>query len=171
MNKLFYTFLIISLALLSSCEKPIDYSGKIPGFWMQEEILEDGTPVALSSCEEDVRLLIEKNGIYRLYSSCDTLQRYGTWIITNEDMLDLSMDHWNGSNKYEPYPVRFTILKLTSTELEIRIKTFVGDRKKLVMFTPLPQDVESGKTPEELLALDRENKVLKTYIFRFAKQD
>jgi hypothetical protein len=171
MNKLFFTFLIISFALISSCEKPLDYAGKFPGFWQQTAILENGSPVALSPCEQEVRMLVEKNGIYRLYSSCDTLQRYGTWIITNDDMLDLSMDHWNGSNKYEPYPVRFTVTKLSGSELEIRIKTFVGDRKKLVLFTPMAQDITAGKTAEELLALDRENKVLKTYIFRFTKQN
>jgi len=171
MNKLLIPLLILVFALFPSCEKETDYSKTITGFWAQEAILEDGVEIPMSACEQSTRLLVEQNGIYRLYSSCDTLERAGTWIVTNEDMLDLSMDHWNGSNKYEPYPVRFTILELTGSVMEIRIKTFIGNRKELVMFTPVDQDILTGKTPEEILELDRYNKSLKTYIFRFVKQD
>jgi hypothetical protein len=170
MNKLILPFLLFIMAL-SGCKKDADYPGLISGFWAQETILEDGTPVVMSACEQSTRLLVEQNGVYRLYSSCDNVQRSGTWIITNVSMLDLSMDRWNGSNKYEPYPVRFTILKLSGTELEIRIKTFIGDRKKIVMFTPVPQDNLAGMTPGELLELDRFNKTLKTYTYRFVKQE
>ena len=171
MNKLIFPFLILVLPILSSCEKEVNYPDLISGFWAQETILEDGIPVEMSACEKSTRLLVEQNGVYRLYSSCDNLQRSGTWIITNVSMLDLSMDHWNGSNKYEPYPVRFTIVNLSATEMEIRIKTFIGDRKKIVMFTPVAQDVITGKTPQELLELDRYNKTLKTFTYRFTKQE
>jgi hypothetical protein len=171
MNKLIIPLLVLISALLPSCEKAATYPDLISGFWAQESIREDGIPVVLSDCEQSVSLLVEQNGVYRLYSSCDNPQRSGTWIITNDNMLDLSMDRWNGTNKFEPYPVRFTILKLSATELEIRIKTFIGDRKKIVMFTPLPQDILSGKTPGELLELDRLNKTLKTYIYRFVKHE
>jgi hypothetical protein len=140
MTKLIVPFLILVMALSAGCEKEADYADQISGFWAQEAILEDGSPVELSACELSTRLLIEQNGIYRLYSSCDTKERSGTWIITNETMLDLSMDRWNGSNKYEPYPVRFTITNLSDAAMEIRIKTFIGDRKRLVMFTPVAQD-------------------------------
>ncbi|MFA5815774.1 MAG: hypothetical protein WC865_09175 [Bacteroidales bacterium] len=171
MNKLIFPFLIFILALFPACEEETDYPDLFPGFWVQEAILEDSTPFVMSACEQSTRLLVEQNGVYRLYSSCDNIQRSGTWIITNSTMLDLSMDRWNGSNKYEPYPVRFSILKLSGSELEIRIKTFIGDRKKIVMFTPVPQDTLAGKTPWELLELDRYNKTLTTYIYRFVKHD
>jgi hypothetical protein len=171
MSKLIFRFLILVLALLPSCKKDSNYPELIPGFWAQESITVDGTPVEMTACEQSTRLLIEQNGVYRLYSSCDILQRSGTWIITNETMLDLSMDRWNGSNKYEPYPVRFTILVLSDTELEIRIKTFIGDRKKMVMFTPVTQDNLTGLTAQELLDLDRTNKTLRTYIYRFIKHE
>ncbi len=171
MNKLIFPLLILIMALFPSCEKEVNYPDLVSGFWAQESILEDGIPVEMSACEQSTRLLVEPNGVYRLYSSCDNVQRSGTWIITNVSMLDLSMDRWNGSNKYEPYPVRFTILKLSGTELEIRIKTFIGDRKKIVMFTPVPQDNLAGMTPGELLELDRFNKTLKTYTYRFVKQE
>ncbi|TSA37631.1 MAG: hypothetical protein D4R64_05400 [Porphyromonadaceae bacterium] len=171
MNKLIFLFLMFILALPPGCEKDAGYPDLISGFWAQEAILEDGTAVEMSTCEQSTRLLIEQNGVYRLYSSCDVLERSGTWIITNETMLDLSMDRWNGSNKYEPYPVRFTIIKLSATELEIRIRTFIGDRKKIVLFTPVAQDNLAGMTPGELLELDRYNKTLRTYIYRFVKHE
>lgn len=171
MNKLILPFLILVLALFPSCEKEVNFPELIPGFWAQEAISIDGIPVEMSACEQSARLLVEPNGVYRLYSSCDNVQRSGTWIITNSTMLDLSMDRWNGSNKFEPYPVRFTILNLSDTELEIRIKTFIGDRKKNVMFTPVPQDNLTGMTPAELLELDRYNKTLRTYIYRFVKHE
>ena len=170
MNKLILPFLLFIMAL-SGCKKDEDYPGLISGFWAQEAILEDGTPVVMSACEQSTRLLVEQNGVYRLYSSCDNVQRSGTWIITNISMLDLSMDRWNGSNKYEPYPVRFTIVNLSATEMEIRIKTFIGDRKKLVMFTPVQQDNTTGLTPTQLLELDRLNKTLRTYTYRFVKHE
>lgn len=171
MNKLTIIFLVFILALSPGCEKDSVYPDLISGFWSQEAILEDGAAVEMSDCEKSTRLLIEQNGIYRLYSSCDPDVRSGTWLITNEDWLDLSMDRWNGSNKFEPYPVRFTILRLSETELEIRIKTFIGDRKRIVMFTPQLQDNLAGKTAEELLELDRYNKTLRTYIYRFIKNE
>jgi len=171
MNKLIFPFLLLILAFSPGCEKEVEYQDQISGFWIQEAILEDGTPVEMSECEQSTRLLVEPNGVYRLYSSCDNVQRSGTWLITGDTMLDLSMDRWNGSNKYEPYPVRFTILELSGTVMEIRIKTFIGDRKKLVLFTPLEQDNTAGMTPGELLELDRYNKTLRTYIYRFGKHE
>lgn len=171
MNKLIFSFLMLALVVLPGCEKDPGYTDLMPGFWAQEAILEDGVQLEMSDCEKSTRLLVEQNGVYRLFSSCDPLQRSGTWIVTNTDMLDLSMDRWNGSNKYEPYPVRFTILRLTESEMEIRIRTFTGDRKTLVLFTPLAQDVTTGLTPAQLLELDRYNKALKTYIYRFVKHE
>lgn len=160
------------LVLGTGCEETLtDNAGLLPGYWAQEAILEDGVEISMSDCENSTRLLIEQNGIYRIYSSCDTMERSGTWLITNDTILDLSMDRWNGNNSYEPYPIRFTMLSLTDQELEIRIKTFIGDRKRTVMFTPQPQDSLSLLTEEEALALDRYNKTLRTWVYRFTKQD
>lgn len=160
------------LVLGTGCEDALtDNAGLLPGYWAQEAILEDGEEIAMTACESTTRLLIEQNGIYRLFSSCDTMDRSGTWLITNDTLLDLSMDRWNGNNSYEPYPIRFTMLSLTDQELEIRIKTFIGERKRMVMFTPQPQDSTELLTDEEILALDRYNKTLKTWVYRFTKQD
>ena len=168
MLPLFLFFMI----LCTGCEETLtENTGLLPGYWAQEAILEDGEAISMTDCESSTRLLIEQNGIYRLFSSCDTMDRSGTWLITNDTILDLSMDQWNGNNSYEPYPIRFTMLSLTEQEMEIRIKTFIGERKKMVMFTPHPQDSLELLTDEEVLALDRYNKTLKTWVFRFTKQD
>jgi hypothetical protein len=170
MNKKISVFLIFLFALLSGCEKETEnpYIDLLPGFWTQSSITIDGVNQNLTPCEQSTRLLIEQNGIYRLYSSCDVVQRPGTWLISNDDMLDLSMDRRNGAS-YFSFPVRFTILEVTSNSLEIRIKTYVGERKRTVMFTPLPPDDTTQMTAEERLALDQENKTIQTYIYRFTK--
>jgi len=170
MNKKLSVFLIFLFALISGCEKETEnpFNSLLPGFWTQTSITIDGENQSLTPCEQSTRLLIEQNGIYRLYSSCDEVQRPGTWLISDDDMLDLSMDRRNGDSYYS-FPVRFTILELSSNTLEIRIKTYVGERKKTVMFTPLPPDDTSEMTAEERFALDQENKTLQTYIYRFTK--
>lgn len=170
MNKISSVVLIFLFAMLSGCEKETEnpYIDLLPGFWIQTSITVDGVNQDLTPCEQSTRLLVEPNGIYRLYSSCDVSQRQGTWLISNDDMLDLSMDRRNGDSYYS-FPVRFTIIDLTSNTLEIRIKTYVGERKKTVLFTPLPPDDTSELTAEQRLALDQENKTIKTYIYRFTK--
>lgn len=170
-QKLLLLFLIL-LVFGTGCEEELtDNTDLLTGYWAQAAILEDGAEITLSDCESSTRLLIEQNGIYRLFSSCDTIDRAGTWLITDDTILDLSMDRWNGNNSYEPYPIRFTLLSLTDQEMEIRIKTFIGERKKMVMFTPVPQDSLELLTDQEVLALDRYNKTLKTWVYRFTKQD
>lgn len=171
MKQLKIPILLLMLFSIIGCEEELDHTDIFSGFWVQESILENDNALVMSQCETSARLLVEPNGVYRLHSSCDTMERSGTWIISNDSILDLSMDRWNGSNSYEPYPVRFTMTKLTDEEMELRIKTFIGDRKKLVMFTPVQQDSISNLTDEEILELDRFNKTLKTYIYRFTKQD
>lgn len=171
MKHLTITILILSITLLSGCEEEVLNSDLLPGFWVQEAIYEDDNPLPMSDCESSVRLLIEQNGVYRLQSSCDSMERSGTWLISNDSILDLSMDRWNGSNSYEPYPIRFTILQLSDLELEIRIKTFVGERKKMVLFTPVQQDSIQNLSDQEILDLDRYNKTLLTYRYRFGKKD
>jgi hypothetical protein len=172
MRQMMLPLFLFLLVLGTGCEEELtDNTGLLPGYWAQEAILEDGEEISMTDCESSTRLLIEQNGIYRLFSSCDTIDRSGTWLITNDTILDLSMDRWNGSNSYEPYPIRFTMLNLTDQELEIRIKTVIGERKKMVLFTPVAQDSLELLTDEEILALDRYNKTLKTWVYRFTKQD
>lgn len=171
MKQFTITILLLFLAFLTGCEEEITNTDLLPGFWVQEAIFEDDAQLTMSDCESSVRILIEQNGVYRLQSSCDTMERSGTWFITNDSILDLSIDRWNGSNKYEPYPVRFSILQLSDLELELRIKTFIGERKKMVFFTPLPQDSIQDLSDQEILDLDRYNKTLITYTYRFGKYD
>lgn len=163
-------FTLIAGLVLVGCNDSDDnlYDEMLPGFWKQESISVDGETQQLSDCEQSVRLLIERNGIYRLFSTCDDKVRAGTWLLTENNTLDLTMDRRRGNN-FEPYPIRFTILDNNDTQLEIRIKTFVDERKRTVMFTPLPPDNLEGMTPEEILELDFYNKQLKTYIYRFTK--
>jgi len=65
--------------------------------------------------------------------------------------------------------VRFTILKVNSESLELRIKTFLYERKLTVMFNYMDQDVTTGMSGEELMALDTKNKELHSYIYVFKK--
>lgn len=79
---------------------------------------------------------------------------------------------------------RFTILKLTDNEMEIRIKTFVGERKYALLFMPHPTDfqelvVDAGKinyspkliTDHNYWEVQNEYRTLKTYIFKFRKEN
>ena len=135
MKQLTIPILTLFLLFFTGCEEEDYLQDFLPGFWEQESILVDGNPVTMTACETSTRLLIEQNGVYRLHSSCDAIERSGTWLIYNDSILNLSMDRWNGSNSYEPYPIRFSILTLDNNELEIRIKTFIGERKKIVMLS------------------------------------
>jgi len=78
---------------------------------------------------------------------------------------------------------RFTILKLTSTEMQIRLKTFVGEKKYALLFAPDPADfielnVAAGKTnyspklvtDANYWVIQKELRTQKTYIFKFEKQ-
>lgn len=78
---------------------------------------------------------------------------------------------------------RFTILKLSSTEMEIRLKTFVGEKKYALLFAPDPSDfielkpAPAGKniyipklvTDQNYWVIRKEYQTLKTYIFKFKK--
>lgn len=171
MSRFFLYFLIAIQVLFLSCRKESEnpYNELITGFWKQTSITIDGEQIQLSDCEQSTRLLIESNGVYRLYSSCDDRTRSGTWLTHTDNLVDLSLDRFNAGSYY-PFPMRFTILKLTATELEIRIRTFVGERKKMVMFTPVAPDNINGLSQEEISQLNLFNKTIKTYIYRFSKQ-
>lgn len=79
---------------------------------------------------------------------------------------------------------RFTILNLSDTEMEIRIKTFEGEKKYALMFAPSPDDfielkpMAKGKinyspklvTDDNYWTIRKEYQTLKTYVFRFTKE-
>ena len=78
---------------------------------------------------------------------------------------------------------RFTILKLTATEMEIRLKTYVGEKKYALLFAPDPADfvelnVAAGKinyspklvTDANYWIIQKELRTQKTYIYKFQKQ-
>jgi hypothetical protein len=79
---------------------------------------------------------------------------------------------------------RFTILQLSATEMEIRLKTFVGEKKYALLFAPDPSDfielktVAAGKsnyipklvTDQNFWTIRKEFQTLKTYVFKFRKE-
>lgn len=80
---------------------------------------------------------------------------------------------------------RFTILRLTDTEMEIRLKTFVGEKKYAFLFAPDPADfielktVASGAvnyspklvTDDNYWIIRKEFQTLKTYVFTFRREN
>ena len=88
--------------------------------------------------------------------------------------LKMSMDKIAGKNssdnsyRYTQVLVRFTITHLEGNEMELRIKTFLGERKKTVMFSQMEQD-PTPATPEEAMELDKKNKELHTYTYQFRR--
>ncbi|WP_321437590.1 hypothetical protein [uncultured Bacteroides sp.] len=81
-------------------------------------------------------------------------------------------------------PSRFTILNLSDNEMEIRIKTFVGEKKYNLLFAPDPADfIELKKakagavnyipklvTDQNYWIISNELQTLKTYVFKFKKE-
>lgn len=79
---------------------------------------------------------------------------------------------------------RFTILNLSGNEMEIRLKTFVGEKKYAFLFAPDPSDfielknVAAGKQPyipklvtdDNYWTIRKEYQTLKTYVFKFSKE-
>ena len=78
---------------------------------------------------------------------------------------------------------RFTIIQLNGTDMEIRLKTFVGEKKYALLFAPSPSDftelkpAPDGKsiyipklvTDDNYWIIRNELQTLKTYIFKFRK--
>jgi len=80
---------------------------------------------------------------------------------------------------------RFTILQLTDDVMEIRLKTFVGEKKYALLFAPEPSDfielktVSSGTinyspklvTNDNYWTIRKEFQTLKTYVFTFKREN
>lgn len=104
----------------------------------------------------------------------------GNNIITGIDSLSTVQKQW--TRYHEQF--RFTILKLTATEMEIRIKTFEGEKKYALLFSPSPSDFFEIKpyvpgkvnyipkfvNDQNYWTIRKEFQTLKTYIFKFQKE-
>lgn len=90
-------------------------------------------------------------------------------------------------NQWNKYHIqsRFTILQLNENEMEIRLKTFVGEKKYALLFAPAPGDfidvTPNGAattvyspilvTNQNFWDIRKEYQTLKTYVFKFKKED
>ncbi len=164
---LFFTIFIIS------CQDDKDLSLDLVGFWQQEQVTVDGAELQLTDCEKKNTILMEANGVYRMFESCTNQEHSGTWIFSDKEWLNMSIDKIIGKNtsdgsyRYGQALVRFTILKVDKNYLELRIKTTLEERKKTIMFSQMEQD--PVLTGEDAILLDNENKKMHTYIYRFKK--
>jgi hypothetical protein len=167
------------LLLVASCKKnEPDKTSLIAGLWIQEKVTEDGVEMPLSNEEKSLSLLIEQNGAYRSYAK-DAAQKehFGVWTITDDTWLELSADSWrvvNGALTLSPenqwtknhIPTRFTLLELSGNRLEIRLKTFTGNKKYSALFV---EGIRPLITEENIETIDSEFKSQKTYIYTFIK--
>jgi len=100
--------------------------------------------------------------------------------ITVIDTLKSVQKQWSQNHIQS----RFTILQLSATEMEIRLKTYVGEKKYALLFAPAPSDFNelkpapAGKsiyipklvTDQNYWIIRTELQTLKTYVFKFKKQ-
>ncbi|MDR0546965.1 MAG: hypothetical protein LBG77_05215 [Dysgonamonadaceae bacterium] len=167
---------VFILLFNTSCEEQTDKTGLLTGFWTQVSISEDGEEMQTPA----LSLLIEPNGVYRTYAKdADTKEHYGVWTITDDTWLELTADIWRVINNpvaqstagnqwaKNHIPTRFTILSLSESILEIRLKTYVGYKKYSALFT---EGVRPLITVDNLDEINDEFKVQKTYIYTFIKK-
>ena len=127
-----------------------------------------------SSCSKDEDLASGLSGYWKQVAAYDNGEVCSTDKEENKDWLNMSMDKIAGKNssdnsyRYTQVLVRFTITHLEGNEMELRIKTFLGERKKTVMFSQMEQD-PTPATPEEAMELDKKNKELHTYTYQFRR--
>ena len=178
MRKLLHIFVGAMLIAITSCKEEIELSPLLVGHWQQEKIFIDGIDQVLSQGELNTSLLIEANGIYRLYDGVRKQERPGTWFFSDGDWMNMTMDrvvsvnHATGAYNFAQGLVRFTVQEVNASTMELRIRTYLFDRKKTVMFTLLDQDGNTEEmSVEEQMALDKENKQLHTYLYVFKKID
>lgn len=137
---------------------------------------------------------------------------YGTWNILDNKWINLTTDKWqfvpsvsSDSNKvlltyagsfidtianvkaqWKKYHIqsRFTILQLTNDILEIRLKTFEGEKKYALLFAPAGEDFIETSTDESEITyspklvtddnywiIREEFRTLKTYVFTFQREN
>jgi len=175
-----FSLLLLPVIFFQSCEKndntKIDL---ISGLWVQEKVTEDGQEMSLPPEQSSLSLLIESNGVYRSYAKDAVVQKdhYGAWSITDDTWLELTVDTWH----YVADPVslspanqwiknhlltRFTILSLSNDQLEIRLKTYVGDKTYSALFIEQARPVI---TSDNFDGISQAYKTLKTYIYTFKR--
>jgi hypothetical protein len=176
MNHNNYIFYILTVLFFFSCSKEENSkSDLLAGLWSQEKVTEDGVEIGSSA----LSLLFESNGVYRSYAKDmpANKEHFGAWSVTDNQWLEMTIDTWRlnsdpiaqkPENQWAKnhIPVRFTIMKISGNELEIRIKTFVGEKKYAALFV---EDARPPVTSENLEAIKQEYMSLKTYIYTFKK--
>ena len=180
MNRKLFLIILLPAFLFSACrEDENDKAALITGLWQQEKITEDSEEIILPEEQKSLSLFFESNGVYRTYAKDGLVNKehFGAWSITDNQWLEMTVDTWslnsnpvsqNPSNQWIKNHIleRFTILKLSNDELEIRIKTFVGERKYAALFTEI---VRPLITTENVNNVQQEYMTLKTYIYTFKK--
>lgn len=174
MKKVAYLLLGMVLISFVSCKDDADLSSQLTGFWEQSHVFVDDEPIKLNAEELRTGLFIEANGVYRLYDGTTQREHLGTWLFSDGNWLNLTMDkiqskNTDGSYRFGQVLSRFTILNVNEKELELRIKTYLYERKLTVMFNFMEQDNTSNMSGEELLELDTRNKEIHTYRYIFRK--
>jgi hypothetical protein len=116
MKKAKYLLFVWIGIVLYSCKDDIDLSPKLVGSWKQEQVWIDDAPLPLTSGELNTTLKMEETGIYYLFDGETEQEHPGTWLFSDGDWLNLSMDKIQGVNKdgsfnFGQVLVRFTILK------------------------------------------------------------
>lgn len=170
-----YLFLFSTLFIsFFSCKEEPDLSPQLAGLWKQDQLIVDDVEQSLNVNELNTSLLLEINGVYRLFDGVTGTEHVGTWLFSDVEWLNMSMDKIQGTvspgnYKFGQVLVRFTILHVDATTLELRIRTYLYERKKTVMFNLMEQDDTTGMTGEQLLTLDTENKKMHTYRYIFKK--
>lgn len=169
-----YLFTLIFVLLLSSCGSEDDTAMLVAGHWRQAQVFVDDQAQSIDGAQANTSLFMEPGGIYRLYDGTTGTTHAGTWLVSDGDWLNMSLDKIQGVNsdgtyRFGQYLVRFTILKVDNRELELRIRTYLRERKHTVMFNLIGRDNTDGMTGEELLELDTKNKEQHTYRYIFTK--
>lgn len=231
MKTVFKLFILLNaIVIVSSCQNEEIYNEDMAvGLWKQVSVTEDGQPVTLKPEQQNCQLLIEQNGVCRIYHQ--TFNNYnngngptnffGTWSLTDGKWLNITTDKWqfitaistdsakikldykkvviapgdtitvidtlkNVKKQWSKFHIqsRFTIVQLSENQMEIRLKTFVGEKKYAFIFAPDSDDfvelkpVDAGAvnyspklvTNENFWTIRKEFQTLKTYVFKFERK-
>jgi hypothetical protein len=174
--------ILLPFFFLSACTEDNDEkAGQITGLWIQEQITEDGQVMNLPIEQQSLSLLFESNGVYRTYAkeALTEKEHFGAWSITDNTWLEVTADIWRiSANPLTLKPenqwaknhslIRFSILTLSDNTLEIRIKTFVGERKYSTLFVEPERPLITDENYSEIIG-NRGDTTLKTYVYTFKK--
>ncbi|MDR1632528.1 MAG: hypothetical protein LBR97_06580 [Dysgonamonadaceae bacterium] len=171
---------LLASFFLLSCEKDEpDKTASMSGLWIQEKITVDGVEMVLPDDAKSLSLLIEPNGVYRTYAKDATdKEHFGAWTITDNTWLEITADTWRlNANPLTQTPAnqwaknhvltRFTVLNVSDSRLEIRLKTYEGEKKYSALFVEESRPLITG---DNLDKINEEYKTLKTYIYTFGKE-